>query len=213
MFYSLNFFLYFVFYPHKATHLAAPHHEATHRAESIENRAVGLSPPVRHLVMKLPDYGRGRTLSCGEPPPRGSSASPRTATSPPRGLLALPLRTPSLAHLYEATHRYRRDFCTPLCCRASILARRAEIRSTLRNAGFVFLRNKSHGFLICATCRRSCGLAASPRAATKALRGKGGGEGEGASLLAPVGYQPCGEPPRCGSTAPLRTATSPPARA
>ena len=32
--------------------------------------------------MKLPDYGRGRTLSCGEPPLRGSTASPRTATSP-----------------------------------------------------------------------------------------------------------------------------------
>ena len=26
----------------------------------IENRAVGLSLPVRHFVMKLPDYGRGR---------------------------------------------------------------------------------------------------------------------------------------------------------
>ena len=35
---------------------------------------------------------------------------------------------------------------SPFCCEASpIPARRAEIRSTLRNAGFVFLRNKSHG--------------------------------------------------------------------
>ncbi len=105
------------------------------RAESIENRAVGLSPPVRHLVMKLPDYGRGRTLSCGEPPQRGSAASPRTATSPPRGLLALPLRTPSLAPLYAT----------------------APFRSHLHSDSVASL---------CATCRRSCGLTASPRATT-----------------------------------------------
>ena len=77
------------------------------------------------------------------------------------------MRTPSLALLYEATHRYRRDFCTlSFCCEASILARRAEIRSTLRNAGFVFYETTRTAFLICATCRRFCGLAVSPRAVT-----------------------------------------------
>ena len=60
-----------------------PFLEAIHHTENIENSAVGLSLPVRHFVMKLPDYGRGRTLSCGEPPRRGSTAPLRTATEPP----------------------------------------------------------------------------------------------------------------------------------
>ena len=78
--------------------------------------------------------------SCGEPPPRGSTASPRTTISPFCGLR-------HFAPALERPPPYRRKFWTSLCLyRVS---------------------------LFCATCRRACGLPASPRAATCALRGSG----------------------------------------
>ncbi len=133
----------------------------------IENRAVGLSLPVRHFVMKLPDYGRGRICRAANRLHAGTLPHPARQHRRRCGFQPFPLRTPSLALLYEATHRYREFFVLSLSvARLLFSARRAEIRSTLHNAGFVFYETNRTAFLICATCRHSCGLSASPRATT-----------------------------------------------